>query len=71
VEETREELSAAKDEIETLREEKKELSGRVETLEEIPKDAKTLAEGSVDDDIDWSDAETGYEYDSATGSLSK
>jgi len=51
VEETREELSAAKDEIETLREEKKELSGRVETLEEIPKDAKTLAEGNTDEEF--------------------
>jgi len=70
VEETREELSAAREEIESLREEKRELSQRVESLEEVGEDPRTLADGDGEE-FDWSEADEGIEYDPATGSMSQ
>lgn len=70
VEDTREELSAAREEIEDLREDKRELSQRVESLEEVGKESRTLADGDGEE-FDWSEADEGIEYDPATGSMSQ
>jgi hypothetical protein len=67
---TGEEMSAAKEELaadladaDTVAEIEKRLSD----LESEPKDPKTLADGDGEDDIDWSDADSGSGYNSASG----
>lgn len=71
VEETREELSAAKSEIEDLREDKRELSQRVEQLEEVGEEPKTLTDSGEGEEFDFSDADEPIDYDRATGSMSQ
>jgi len=45
---------------------------RLKTLEDQPAPSKVLAEGREDEDeIDWSAADDGIEYDPATGSMSR
>jgi BMFP domain-containing protein YqiC len=62
---------AAADTVKTLREEKEALASRVEELENQPAESKTLADAEGGEDIDWSDADDGIDYDPATGSMSR
>jgi BMFP domain-containing protein YqiC len=62
---------AAADAVKTLREEKEALAARVEELENQPAESKTLADAEGGEDIDWSDADDGIDYDPATGSMSR
>jgi hypothetical protein len=59
---------ASADTVEKLQKEKKELERRLSDLEDQPAEPKTLAEG---DERDYTDADTGYQYDSARGSMSR
>jgi uncharacterized coiled-coil protein SlyX len=59
---------ASADTVEKLQKEKRELERRLSDLEDQPAEPKTLAEG---DDRDYADADTGYQYDSARGSMSR
>lgn len=69
------ELSEAKQELadaETVEELEDVFDKRLSRLEEEPEDAKTLADDSEGDEgFDWSDADSGVEYDPATGSMSR
>jgi hypothetical protein len=59
---------ASADTVKTLKKDKKDLERRLSDLEDAPAEPKTLAEG---DDRDYTDADTGYTYDSARGSMSR
>jgi chaperonin cofactor prefoldin len=60
-------LASAKT-VKKLKKDKKDLERRLSELEDAPAEPKTLAEG---DDRDYTDADTGYTYDSARGSMSR
>lgn len=57
------------DTVAELEEAREELDRRLEALEEQPGESKTLADN--DSDVDWSDADSGIDYDPATGSMSR
>lgn len=59
---------AKKGTVKQLKKDKRELEQRLTELENEPADPKTLAEG---DERDYADADTGYQYDSARGSMSR
>jgi len=61
---TGEEMSAVKEEL-AAADTVEEIEKRLSDLEDEPKDPKTLADGD-DEDIDWSDAESGTGYNSAS-----
>jgi len=58
------------DTVSELEEAKAELDRRLEALESQGKESKTLADNG-DSDIDWSEADSGVDYDPATGSMSR
>jgi len=70
MEEMSEELAETKSELSELKDEKKELAERVKTLEDEPKDSKSLADGSDEDESVWANAESGITQ-SANGSFSR
>lgn len=58
--------------VKELEEAKEEIDRRLSELEDTGKDPKTLSDAKSDDEeIDWSSAESGITYDSATGSMSR
>ena len=58
--------------VKTLQEQKAELEQRVEELENVGKESKTLTDAQdADSDFDWSTADEGISYNSATGSMSR
>jgi len=58
--------------VKTLQEAKEELEQRVEELENVGKESKTLTDAQdADSDFDWSSADEGISYNSATGSMSR
>ena len=58
--------------VKTLQEQKEELEQRVEELENVGKESKTLTDAQdADSDFDWSSADEGISYNSATGSMSR
>jgi chaperonin cofactor prefoldin len=59
---------AKKEAVKQLKKDKRELERRLSELESQPADPKTLAEG---DERDYTDADTGLQYDSARGSMSR
>jgi len=68
---TEEELSEAKAEL-AAAETVEDVDERLKTLEDQPAPSKVLAEGREDEnEIDWSAADDGIEYDPATGSMSR
>jgi len=68
---TEEELSEAKAEL-AAADTVEDVDERLKTLEDQPAPSKVLAEGREDEDeIDWSAADDGIEYDPATGSMSR
>jgi uncharacterized coiled-coil protein SlyX len=60
-------LASAKT-VKKLKKDKQELERRLSELEDQPAEPKTLAEG---DERDYTDADSGYTYDSARGSMSR
>jgi hypothetical protein len=67
--EAREELAAA-DTVAELQEAKEELDRRLSEVESEPTEGRTLADDDGTD-IDFSDADGGFDYDPATGSMSR
>ena len=58
--------------VKTLQEQKAELEQRVEELENVGKESKTLTDAqNAEEDFDWSSADEGISYNSATGSMSR
>jgi hypothetical protein len=68
LEDAKEELAAA-DTVAELREAKEELDKRLSKIEEQDGERKTLSESKGE--TDYSDADSGFDYDPATGSMSR